>query len=207
MLDSRELDDLLAHLGRGGIGVDVRQRADLLLLLGAEVNRFPSPGRLAAAGSRIGPVVCRSASEQRRFQALYRTWRLRVEAEHDTAKDHRSPGRAGDPGGEGAGPKGKDGTPGLLGSADRAERKLRAPSRSLGWVAALALLATVTVVAFHAGGRDVAPALAPALRAGPGDLVAAPGARTARGAAIRRSTGTGILRLLALVAPLALFAL
>ncbi|MGK0168457.1 MAG: hypothetical protein ACI9W2_000173 [Gammaproteobacteria bacterium] len=184
MLTSEELDDVLVHLARAGLPTALGHRAELVVLLSAQADGFAHPQRLQRAGRLMGPVLCNTAQEQRRYWEAFARWgaqRARREALQ--------------------GP-----VPSPVSAPQWQRPEPTSPSRSMSVLGCAALLLTLTVALFSFGNGAVYRSGSDRSWTAVDALASDPGARGHRGEGIRNSDGLGILRLLGFIAPLVILA-
>lgn len=196
MLSSEELDDLVDTLYVRGFAAAIEQRAQMVLLLSTYSSRFDAPDRLKRTAQVLGPVICSTPDEQRRFADIFAEWSTRREGPIARA------GGPSPPRPPPAEPPPETPPPTL----NPGPESSLLPSKWMSVFACLALLVTLLVMSFNFDGMKVRRPLTDREWTVPDQLAGAPGARTQRGAGIRSNDGTGVLRLFGLLAPFVIFA-
>ena len=155
-------------------------------MLAHYAGAFCSSDRLERAGRLIGPLVCTTPEEQQRFVGVYQRWRVRHERQaHVPSPGPARPTPAPSPPGT---------QPPVL------------PSRWMSTLGAFALIATLLALSFSVDGLKVSRPLMSDQWTVPDQLGGSRSLAPHRGAKIRSSDGTGVLRLAALLAPVIVFA-
>ena len=182
MLTKVELAHLEQTLRAEGFPRAVSDRAALYEVLAHHADQYRSPHRLERAGRLIGPIICSTPEEQRRFTEVFSRWRQRWERAVYVSVPARPP------------------------SAPTPVQPPPLPSRWASIFGCLALVLTVVALSFSVDGLKVSRPLIAGHWTTPDQLEGSATQSPHRGAQIRNSDGTGILRLAALVVPVIVFA-
>lgn len=190
MLSKTEISDLEETLKAEGFVIAASERAAIYEILAHRADGFRSQDRLSTVGHLVGPLVCHTREEQQRFVGLFRRWRRRKERSTASVQAVAP----------------------VVGRPEPKREQLQPTTSSVlpsKWVSILgcvALVAAMFALSFSVDGFKVSRPLTDTQWTKPDQLGGSGQGHPFRGSKIRNSDGTGVLRLLALLAPVIVFA-